>query len=573
MLEADLADLRQGPFDAWAARLARLVAASHGPSLSIPFAALVAAPPYQATSSQEAWVLVFRELLRADDPRALDPLRPLAGRYAAHIGAATMGAWMDAQVATVLAWVDPPSSAPPVAGALARAKRDAERMEILLAMLRAPANPPIAREVEAFLASPTARTPAQKPLWLRLAAVSLRHADAELAQAWRARGAGDEHQQWLLAELDARVPQRAPQPRAPTAGEALLDAIRERPDDDAPRAAYAEHLRAAGDPRGDFVDLQLRAAKGPLSPADARREAALLKKHGRAWLGPLAPIVVRDRSRFTRGFPSHLFIFAGDPSEMRALAGNPAWATVEALEFTHRNRCCPQLSAQDGVGHPVFRALRDVSGLDAEHLLEACAAHGPRLQAVAVFNPPDAARDVVLEALRALAHLSRLRVGNGGHRWSGAFARALLDLATDKRLALFSSTDCHGHEEELAPWVDHLRGTGLPRVELRADACGVWEHGGLSMELATQGGALSETMRVLVTPHPEKDRARGTRAAFSGLPSHAMRFKAVGIRRVEVFVPAGFDGPAHVEAIISRWARRPVLPEMVFTTRSPETPA
>jgi len=68
----------------------------------------------------------------------------------------------------------------------------------------------------------------------------------------------------------------------------LLDAIRDAPDDDGPRLAYADALTQRGDPRGELIVVQcqlaaLPAADDPRRPALARREHALLRKHGRGW--------------------------------------------------------------------------------------------------------------------------------------------------------------------------------------------------------------------------------------------------------------------------------------------------
>jgi uncharacterized protein (TIGR02996 family) len=79
--------------------------------------------------------------------------------------------------------------------------------------------------------------------------------------------------------------------RAPTA-KALENALAADPDDLAAHAAYADFLTEQGDPRGEFIQVQL-ALEDPARPAKERkelqkREAAFLKKLGSAWLGPLA---------------------------------------------------------------------------------------------------------------------------------------------------------------------------------------------------------------------------------------------------------------------------------------------
>lgn len=68
--------------------------------------------------------------------------------------------------------------------------------------------------------------------------------------------------------------------------DALLEACRVAPDDDAPRLVWAD---AVGGERGELVVIQCELARGGLEPARAggmrRRQRELLLEHGRAWSG------------------------------------------------------------------------------------------------------------------------------------------------------------------------------------------------------------------------------------------------------------------------------------------------
>src|SRR5262249_42799596 len=80
---------------------------------------------------------------------------------------------------------------------------------------------------------------------------------------------------------------------APASGKALENAIFANPDDMGAHAAYADWLIEQGDPRGEFIQVQL-ALEDPKKPAKERkelqkREKELLEKHEREWLGDLAP--------------------------------------------------------------------------------------------------------------------------------------------------------------------------------------------------------------------------------------------------------------------------------------------
>ena len=95
--------------------------------------------------------------------------------------------------------------------------------------------------------------------------------------------------------------------------EALLRAIVESPDDDAPRLVYADWLLQRADPRGELIQIQCRLAA---TPDDERRRAIriaenkLLAAHAEAWtasLRALLPPEAWPRYEFTfeRGFVAH----------------------------------------------------------------------------------------------------------------------------------------------------------------------------------------------------------------------------------------------------------------------------
>ena len=85
--------------------------------------------------------------------------------------------------------------------------------------------------------------------------------------------------------------------------DALLEACRRAPDDDAPRLVWAD---AVGGERGELVVIQCDLARGGLLPAAAaarrRRERELLTAHGRRWAGLVGLTSIKRRVEFRRGF-------------------------------------------------------------------------------------------------------------------------------------------------------------------------------------------------------------------------------------------------------------------------------
>jgi uncharacterized protein (TIGR02996 family) len=108
-----------------------------------------------------------------------------------------------------------------------------------------------------------------------------------------------EHDKLIREKLGKRYIETtaaAPTEAGSTTENALEKALLEDPDDLATHSAYADFLAEQGDPRGELIQVQL-ALEDPKRPVKERkelhkREAALLKKHAREWLGDLAPYLL-----------------------------------------------------------------------------------------------------------------------------------------------------------------------------------------------------------------------------------------------------------------------------------------
>jgi uncharacterized protein (TIGR02996 family) len=113
----------------------------------------------------------------------------------------------------------------------------------------------------------------------------------------------------------------------PSLRDALEAALVENPDDLATHHAYADYLQEQGDPRGDFIQVQLALEAAGRTRAEHRRlkarERKLLSKHVRDWLGILAdelqgPKEERRKGRkspyrisFARGWLDRIIHFPG----------------------------------------------------------------------------------------------------------------------------------------------------------------------------------------------------------------------------------------------------------------------
>jgi uncharacterized protein (TIGR02996 family) len=195
--------------------------------------------------------------------------------------------------------------------------------------------------------------------------------------------------------------------------EQLYRAVCDAPDDESPRRAMADWLVARGDPQGEFIRLQLEAARQPLrlgssdyirpnSAADA-----LLARHRAAWAAQLSPFAPKYVG-FMRGFPelvdmdaqtfvsSAAEIYRAAPIRMvslrnarpvlRALAGMPELARLVSLAVNSAGLDDDDLRALVASSHlgnlkrldVSFNALGDAS-VDA---ICAAASRLPRLASV-----------------------------------------------------------------------------------------------------------------------------------------------------------------------------------------------
>ena len=96
--------------------------------------------------------------------------------------------------------------------------------------------------------------------------------------------------------------------------EAFTKTLIARPDDRAAWSAYADYLTEQGDPRGEFMAVQIALEDESLPKAERaalkKTEAKLLKAHERDWLGPLAAFTldfVDDGNSYSHAQVTHTF--------------------------------------------------------------------------------------------------------------------------------------------------------------------------------------------------------------------------------------------------------------------------
>jgi hypothetical protein len=251
------------------------------------------------------------------------------------------------------------------------------------------------------------------PTWQRILAVLMTHADGSVEESL-ARVAGhiwpgsarmskvlrDDIRKAL--EAHAQAPTRPPFSEgeakaiaaierrfvagAPSGGstalrdEDLFAAVLEHPEDNERLEILRDRLLEKGDPRGELIALQLAPS---LDAKGRRRVAGLLRKHQKSWLGTLAPVA---RSwTFERGFVATIVYVARYAAQLKALVGDPVWATVRAIDFFEpRSReAIVRLLV-----HPVMRSLREVRRLHTDEVAALGRhARARNLETLGVFVP------------------------------------------------------------------------------------------------------------------------------------------------------------------------------------------
>jgi uncharacterized protein (TIGR02996 family) len=131
-------------------------------------------------------------------------------------------------------------------------------------------------------------------------------------------------------------------------GDALLSAVIANPDDDTVRLVYADWLEEQGDPRAEFIRLQIALARD--EPGDQvaleLRERDLLDGYRNLWAAPLLGLVTGVQ--FSRGFPDWVAVDArrliDDGADLfRAAPISQVWVR-RAAGLAEELAACPHLN-------------------------------------------------------------------------------------------------------------------------------------------------------------------------------------------------------------------------------------
>ncbi len=161
----------------------------------------------------------------------------------------------------------------------------------------------------------------------------------------------------------------------------LFDAVAQAPEDDGPRHVLSDALLERGDPRGEFIALQLLKARGQATPRQEAREKILEQNHWRRWLIELpgvgvAPTATSPLNDFHRGFLRSCVLSPTGVGE-----GSLSWRMVERIDVANTGDA-RELAA------PALTHLTVLTGLDAACLQVVLAGPDkPRLRELGFAGP------------------------------------------------------------------------------------------------------------------------------------------------------------------------------------------
>lgn len=193
-------------------------------------------------------------------------------------------------------------------------------------------------------------------------------------KAWKA------HDKLVAEKVGKGYVETTPKPAASPLRQSLEQALAENPDDLAAHSAYADYLMEQGDPRGEFVQVQL-ALEDPKRTASERaqlqkREADLLKRHGRAWMGDVGRFLVGKWSgedkpwhyQFARGWLDTVRVLPFPDAVFASLARSPEARLLRRLEVVYDMRY--HAHSFDKVLEGPYKALTEDEGSGEPGLYE-----------------------------------------------------------------------------------------------------------------------------------------------------------------------------------------------------------
>ncbi|MBX7096495.1 MAG: hypothetical protein K1X89_02180 [Myxococcaceae bacterium] len=290
-----------------------------------------------------------------------------------------------------------------------------------------PRDPRISAAVSALALAAPVRSETDQPLWPALVFCLGAHADGAATAALQTLARQQPtflsaaHFVDALARGTPTAPSAPEKPKskgAPSSEAGWIAFCAAAPEELERRRLFADWLSGRDDPRGEFITLQLAALKAPLTPAQAKREQQLLKKHGAQWAAPFARFRRKGTEVFRGGFVVGLVGSAPNAGSVPDPAVAPV-QLLEELDLDFDTTFVPALGAL--LEGPHLDGLLRLGGLAGRAILPALGRARPKLRALGfAVSGPSVQPDALAKAFAA-ATLPALEVLQlHGHRGAPA---------------------------------------------------------------------------------------------------------------------------------------------------------
>lgn len=238
-------------------------------------------------------------------------------------------------------------------------------------------------------------------------------------------------------------------------------------DDDDALAVYADALSEHGDPRGEFIALQLRATTKGLTSTARGRMSAILGEHEERWIGATT-IASTVRRHWRRG------LLDGIDLMNEGNVGAHAWRRFVESDALHTVRLIDQWGCHANdftalLARAKLPALRhvklDVDGFDAESFAALRAIPLPLTELTLAGDLRKPVLDELADARANLPGLARLNLVAVSSNGPARFAKNLVDARLVQGLdeLVLTPETWFTNDEDLAPWLETLASSGVVR--------------------------------------------------------------------------------------------------------------
>ena len=150
---------------------------------------------------------------------------------------------------------------------------------------------------------------------------------------------------------------------------------------------WADKLQQQGDPRGEFIAIQIARARG--TAVEGQRDSWLANKYGDAWIGKLAKCLYPIHRTWERGWLAKAVLRTKAKDALKRARGDLAWRSVHTVMFSDDSFAPPVAELAPFLADPVMANVRRLDWIKPA-LVDALLAASPvpRYERILVTTAP-----------------------------------------------------------------------------------------------------------------------------------------------------------------------------------------